>query len=243
MPSRFWVPLPSVRIEAVRLEHLHAAVSRWFDDTPADHGALVKPYAISPPARSADGSAGFELTALSSGAEARLRSRSGAGAGIRLGAQLVSIGLPVVIRTESWESLALASGRRSWTLDFITPVTFRRGNRSSPLPTPNVVLRGLQDSWNAFSGQDRRELDREHHERLWVSHISGSSEPMMVSGLKISGFIGQVVFRGDDQPTADLVDPLFRLAAYAGVGSGRAKGLGVTRLVQRRSARTTDLAR
>ncbi|MFT4216352.1 MAG: CRISPR system precrRNA processing endoribonuclease RAMP protein Cas6 [Micropruina sp.] len=55
----------------------------------------------------------------------------------------------------------------------------------------------------------------------------------------MSAFTGRVLYRCDVPSTRELVDALFRLAPYAGVGSAKAKGLGVTRLhpPQRKRAR------
>lgn len=230
MPSRWWLPVDGVRPERVRLEHLHAAVSRWFDETAAEHSAATKPYAISPLAGDPGGGLGFELSTLTTAAEERLREAAAPPATIRLGPDRAALGPLGRIAHESWASLAEPSGARAWELEFVTPATFRRGNRSSPLPVAASVLRGLLDSWNACSGLPPRELGRRESDGVWVSDIDGRSEAMALSGLRVSGFVGRVRFRCDDPAVRDLVDPLFRLAPYSGVGSARAKGLGVTRL-------------
>lgn len=231
MPSRWWLPLEGARPDRVRLEHLHAAVSRWFDKTPEQHAAGTKPYAISPlasEARSAE--VGLELATLTAEAEECLLDRLVPPATVRLGSDHALLGRPRQTATEAWSSLAMPSGTCSWDLEFVTPVTFRRGNRASPLPVPGSVLRGLLDSWNAWSGLPIRNLTRHDTDEIWVSDIDGHSEPIIVSGLRMSAFVGRICFRCDSQAIADLVDPLFRLAPYAGVGSAKAKGLGVTRL-------------
>lgn len=233
MPSRWWIPLQGARPDRVRLEHLHAAVSRWFDKTSEQHSAGTKPYALSPLARDADFSGvGFELSTLTSAAEECLLERVAPPATIRLGPDQVLLGEPRKTDAEQWSSLAIPSGARSWDLEFVTPVTFRRGNRSSPFPMPAAVLRGLLDSWNAWSGMPIRNLTRQDGDEIWVSDIDGRSDSMTVSGVRLSAFVGRVCFRCDNEAVADLVDPLFRLAPYAGVGSAKAKGLGVTRLHQ-----------
>lgn len=233
MPSRWWIPLQGARPERVRLEHLHAAVSRWFDRTPEQHAAGTKPYAISPLARDAESSGvGFELATLTAGADECLLERVAPPGTIRLGQDQAVLGQPRKTDSEAWSSLATPSGATSWDLEFVTPVTFRRGNRASPLPVPGSVLRGLLDSWNAWSGMPARNLTRQDTDEIWVSDIDGRSEPMTVSGVRLSAFVGRICYRCDNQATAELVDPLFRLAPYAGVGSAKAKGLGVTRLHQ-----------
>ena len=243
MPSRWWIPLQGARPDRVRLEHLHAAVSRWFDRSPEQHAAGTKPYAISPLARDADSpGVGFELATLTAAAEECLLERVVPPATIRLGPDQVLLGEPRKTDTEQWSSLANPSSAGSWDLEFVTPVTFRRGNRSSPLPMAGSVLRGLLDSWNAWSGMPIRNLTRQDSDEIWVSDIDGRSEPMTVSGVRLSAFVGRVCFRCDNQAIADLVDPLFRLAPYAGVGSAKAKGLGVTRLHQAPARRSRATA-
>ena len=241
MPSRWWIPLQGARPDRVRLEHLHAAVSRWFDRTPEQHAAGTKPYALSPLARDAESSGvGFELSTLTADVEEQLLERVAPPATIRLGPGQVLLGQLRRTDSEAWPSLAIPSGARSWDLEFVTPVTFRRGNRSSPLPVAGSVLRGLLDSWNAWSGLPIRNLTRQDSDEIWVSDIQGRSEPITVSGIRLSAFVGRVCFRCDDQAIADLVDPLFRLAPYAGVGSAKAKGLGVTRLHRALMRRSRD---
>lgn len=239
MPTRWWIPLEGARPEQVKLEHVHAAVSRWFDRTAEHHAAGVKPYAISPLARGEDGGVGFEVSTLTAAAERLLDIATAPPATVRLGSDQAVVGRPYRVVNESWESLATPGGHDTWELEFITPVTFRRGNRASPLPVAGAVLRGLVTSWNALSGLPERNLTRQHSDDVWVSDIQGASQRMTLSGLRLSGFAGRVVYRCDVPDTRDLVDALFRLAPYAGVGSAKAKGLGVTRLhpAQRRARR------
>lgn len=243
MPSRWWLPLPDARPDRVRLEHLHAALSHWLDPSEQAHVARTKPWAISPLA-SEDGETGCEVALLERAASAppatvespvpdlvsRLRRQAKPGVTIRLGADRVQVGEPRLIASETWESLAAPRSTRSWELDFVTPVTFRSGNRSSPLPAPRTLLRGLLESWNTCSGLPERMLDRRHDDAVWVSDLSGRSVTMKLSGLTVSGFLGQVTYRCDERAAAELADGLFRLAPYTGCGSARAKGLGVTRL-------------
>ncbi|MFT3861384.1 CRISPR system precrRNA processing endoribonuclease RAMP protein Cas6 [Micropruina sp.] len=237
MPTRWWIPLEGVRPERVKLEHIHAAASRWFDRTPEQHAAGSKPYSISPLAKDTAGGVGFELSTLTDEAGGLLRTAVVPPATLRLGIDQAIVGRPSRLVAESWESLAQPSGSGRWELEFVTPVTFRHGRRSSPLPVAASVLRGLVDTWNSHSGLPHRELTRRDTDEVWVSDIEGRSELMMVSGIRLSAFSGRVCYRCDDQWVAGLVDALFRLAPYAGVGSAKAKGLGVTRLRPVRRAR------
>lgn len=217
----------------VSLEHLHAAVSGWFDDTAAEHAAATKPYALSPMSRSSTdrpAEVGFELGVLTDEAFARLRSAGRPGRSIRFGGQHGRLGSAVGLARESWDALAKPSGACAWELEFVTPATFRSRNRSSPWSAPPAVVRGLGESWKQHSGLPPRERSHLQLDSIWVSDVDGRSEPMTLSNLRVSGFVGRIRYQCDDKAVADLVDPLFRLAVYSGVGSAKAKGLGVTRL-------------
>ncbi|MFT4216351.1 MAG: hypothetical protein QM619_04080 [Micropruina sp.] len=168
MPTRWWIPLDGARPEQVKLEHVHAAVSRWFDRTVENHAAGVKPYAISPLARGDDGRVGFEVSTLTAFAENLLEIATAPPATVRLGGDQVMVGRPIRVADESWESLAEPSGADRWDLEFVTPVTFRHGHRASPLPVAGAVLRGLLTSWNALSGFPERELTRQQSDDVWV---------------------------------------------------------------------------
>ena len=64
MPSRWWVPIPGLDPHFVRLEHLHAAVTRWFDSSAGEHHANGKPYAVSPLRPGDAGGVGVEIGIL-----------------------------------------------------------------------------------------------------------------------------------------------------------------------------------
>lgn len=249
MPSRWWLPLPEARPDRVKHEHLHAAISAWFDTTREEHKARSKRFVISPLTRDRSGQVGCEVGLLERAASApaesdgspsfdpsqRLLDRSRPGTSIRLGSDRIRVGRPHLIVSETWESLATPSRARRWALDFVTPVTFRHGNRSSPLPAPATVLHSLLDSWNGGSGLPRL-LGHAETDAVWVSDIAGRSTVMALSGLTMSGFTGQVTYRCDNPAVIPVVDALFRLAPYAGCGAARSKGLGVTRISMQRGA-------
>ena len=239
MPSRWWVPVTAVSPERVTLEQVHAAISSWFDRTPAEHTASVKPYAVSP-LSGEPSQMGVEVSILTPEALTRLRQSAVAGEKIRLGSQIGRLGLATRLDEESWDALNSPTEARSWELEFLTPTTFRRGDRSSPWPAPPAVLRGLSESWGAWSQLSRRDPTHQEVDSVWVSDIAGQSHPMILAGTHISGFVGRLRYQCDDVGAAAVVDPLFRLAPFCGVGSAKAKGLGVTRL---RSGRQPQSAR
>lgn len=229
MPSRWWIPIAGIDPDHVRVEHVHAAVSAWFDKTTAEHRESPKPYAISPLAQgSRAGEYGCEVGILTARAAARLKDAVDGTPRIRLGRATGRVNGIELIHETTWDELAIASGSREWSLTFATPATFRQRSRSTPLPHPASILHGLATTWEAFSDLEPRTVPRENADRIWIADLQGSSQPVRVSQMNLSGFVGTVVIRCDDAKLSSIIDPLFRLAEYSGVGTARAKGLGVT---------------
>ncbi len=235
MPSRWLVPLAGIDLERVTGEQVHSALTRWFDLDKRDHNAQQMPYALSP-MRETGGLPAVEVRLLSARAEEQFATASVLGVNLRLGGLSGASFTPRRLRDEAWRSLATPSGATSWVLDFVTPATFRRGTRSTPWPAPSAVLRGLTECWAAWSGLGQRDVSHQQADEVWVSDIDGRSHPVVMSGMHLSGFVGRIRYRCDDKDVARLVDPLFRLAEYSGIGTGTAKGLGVTRVVDARPA-------
>lgn len=224
--------------QRVKLEHVHAACSAWFDRTGLDHVANEKPYAVSPLTEHT-GRVGVEIATLSGDAAELLALSTAPGTTVRLGAQVMPVGEPILMHADSWSELDGAPPQREWTLEFVTPTTFRSGDRSSPLPAVATVMAGLARSWSAWSGLPERTFDPRTDRALWVSDLDLRSTvlPLTVRTrsdgnreIHLSGVLGTMTLRCDDAATALRVGPLIRLAPYAGVGSMRQKGLGVARL-------------
>lgn len=238
MPSRWFVPVHSVDPERVRLEFVHAAFSRWFDDSEVEHEANDKPYAVSP-MTAYRGRVGVEIATLSDDAQRQLEERARSGAHVRLGNQTRRVDRPVLLATQSWEQLESCPFEGLWRLELVTPTTFRSGDRSSPLPTMGTLMGGLARAWNRWSGREPRTFEPRRDGALWVSDLDLRStllrlklrdrhgDPMTVH---LSCALGSLTLRCDDKATAARVAPLLRLAPYAGIGSMRGKGLGVARL-------------
>lgn len=232
VPSRWWLPIHGIHAAGVRPEHVHAVVSRWFDKTTGEHRAQAKPYAVSPLADSPHGTGlGCEVGVLTDAARDRLIDGATVAGRVRLGSSYAEVGDPAPLHEESWKSLAVPSGARAWTLEFVTPVTFRQGSRSTPLPTPASVLRGLAESWAVFSPSDPLIIPRERADALWISDLRGETHSLRIAQMHLRGFLGRVTLQCDAADIARTADCLLRLAPYAGIGTARAKGLGVTRVV------------
>lgn len=227
MPAIYWLPLPGVR-EPAALEHVHAAFTEWFDDA-AEHDAHhdnVKPYRLAP-LSTRNGIWGVEVSLLTEKAFTALATRIEAGASVRLGRVRTRVETPLVVLGESWADLAHWRGDDAWKVTFLTPFAARTGNRTSPFPTPGVVLRPATDAWAHFSGLPPLRVAAPDQAHLWVSHVELSTTTVALNGHKHPGALGTVVYRADSPEVARTASSLFRLAAYCGMGSFRGKGMGV----------------
>ena len=231
MPSRWEIPLPGADPAGIRVEHLHAAISTWFDDDDDQHHRPIKPYSVSPPRPSANGVV-VEIGLLDDALEARLQSTAGPGSRIRLGRQSLTIPTGVQqVATVPWDDLSVAHGAHAWCLRFVTPLTFRRGNRFTPLPAPTPILGSLRRSWNAFAPPELAVSLDLSSDPVWVTDIDGHNEVMNVNGRTVSGFLGRLRMEGE--AGADYVHAVSRivtLAPFAGVGAYTTRCFGVTRV-------------
>ncbi|MDO5287709.1 MAG: CRISPR system precrRNA processing endoribonuclease RAMP protein Cas6 [Actinomycetia bacterium] len=229
MPESWFVPLRLV--PPVKPDHLHAALSRWFDvgteDLPDRHHDTVKPYTVSP-LTERDGW-GVEVSTLTAEASWRLAVATRRGPEIRLGRQVAAVGRPVRLARASWSELAEVPPRRSWEVEFLTPTTFRTGQRASPFPDLRVVLRGPQVCWDAYSQRPPR-LHPPDFRALWVADVELQTVQVPVRATTVPAALGRLEIRCDDPAVARAVAPLLALAPYCGVGSFRGKGFGVVRV-------------
>lgn len=236
MPAIYWLPFAEVS-GPVPVEHLHAAFSHWFDTIPArdngpdddPHHATVKPYRLAPVSKRGGGW-GMEASVLTEDAFRVLAGRIAAGAGVRLGRLRTTVGTPIVLQGESWADLAEWSGETAWRVEFLTPFISRTGNRSSPFPAPQVVLRAATDAWAQFSGHPPLRVAPVDHAQLWVSALDVSTTGVMINGHRHPGAVGHLVYRAAEPRVAAAASSLFRLAAYCGMGSFRGKGMGIVRV-------------
>lgn len=151
MPDLWFVPVVGVDPARVRLEHVHAAFSRWFDRSPAEHAANDKPYTLSPLTHDERGGLGVEIATLTECARGRLVEAAVDGARVRLGNQTRPVRAPRRLVGRTWAELAAHDTDRRWRLEFVTPATFRSGDRSSPMPRVDTILDGLQQAWSCWS--------------------------------------------------------------------------------------------
>lgn len=229
MPSRWEITLAGAEPGAVRWEHLHAAISTWFDDD-KEHHDKVKPFSLTPP-RDGERHPVLEIGLLRDDLVDRLLSSWAPGARMRLGrAHLTSVAEPRQIAAARWEDLVTGHLDRAWCLRFVTPLTFRRGNRFTPLPAPTPILGSLRRSWNTHAPDDAQVTLDLVGDPVWTTDIDGANEVLTVNGLTVSGFVGRLRIECDaPDATARAVATLMRLAPYSGVGANTTRCFGVTR--------------
>lgn len=239
MPATYWLPLPGMRRPA-RVEHLHAAFSRWFDQSEDDavesatappgdaqprHTAKVKSYRLAPMSRR-EGLWGAEVSVLTERAFRSLESHIAQRSVVRLGRTVTPVEVPVVLRGDSWDDLARWPGETAWQVEFLTPFSYRTNSRSSPFPSPSVVLRAAIATWTRF-GPGMVEVSPTTTAQLWVSRIDVTTTTYTLNENRHPGALGTITYRADDRDVARTLSPLFRLANYCGMGSFRGKGMGV----------------
>ncbi|WP_192909368.1 CRISPR system precrRNA processing endoribonuclease RAMP protein Cas6 [Gandjariella thermophila] len=149
------------------------------------------------------------------------------------------------VEAVTWPQLAAGRDRPGWTLEFVSPVTFRRGNRFVPWPSPSAVFGSLRAAWRRFGARHVGDLEVDLRlDPIVVTAISGASQVERVvlherpnpSGerqpvtVTVGGFLGRVTYAVDGTIDPAAVDSLTRLAPYTGVGSYTTRGFGGVRV-------------
>ena len=223
MPQQWWISLDRVTLP-IRMEHIHAVATRWFDIAEA-HWSTLKPYSISP-LTERSGQYGFHIGTLLDELGDVLVARLSANPRVRLGSEKAQVGTAEIIRAQTWEELEQYSGARQLEVDLLTPLTHRSGSRNSPLPNPPAIIRGLATHWEAWHGPLGAEVT-DVGRALWASDVYLSSTTVDFHRQVISGSLGGLRLRCDDRALTPIADKLLRLAPYAGIGSFTLKGCGV----------------
>lgn len=235
MPAVFFLPLPDLDGPA-RPEHLHAAFTSWFDAPGRAwaHRSSAKPYTISP-VMVLDERVGVEIRVLTDEAERLLHLAAASAPVVRLGAHRTRVGEPQRTAVASWDELAAAGGSL-WRVEFLTPTTFRTGNRCSPMPTPSVILRAPGEAWRAFAPTPIAPLGHAESSMIRVCELDLRTEEAELvlpdgSGARRAeaapAVLGRLTCCCDDPAIAAKAGPLFRLAPFSGIGSFRGRGMGI----------------
>lgn len=141
----------------------------------------------------------------------------------------------------SYEELAApallrdGSGPNRWTLEFVSPVTFRQRGMNQPLPTPDLVFGSLLDKWNAVAPLALpEEVRRFAGECLAISRfdLHSAAEPTKNGAIQI-GALGRCTYTAANRDRYWLacIETLAHFALYSGVGAGTTRGFGRSRLL------------
>lgn len=191
---------------------VHRTLSRWLD---SDHHAQRKPWS---------------WTAQDSGLNISLLDD-------RLAERLVhcadAASTPVQQVTKAdWAQLRSGRPRDGWQLEFLSPVTFRRGNRFLPWPSPSAVFGSLRAAWRVFAAPEVGDLELDLRlDPLVVTALSGASHTERViahnkDSVLVGGFVGTVRYALDGAADPRVIDTLVRLAPFSGVGAYTTRGFG-----------------
>ena len=232
MLTRWWVPIDGVNPAEVGVHHVHAVVSSFLDDNPAEHRYGEKPYGVTPMMANPRGEVGVEVSLYNEAMIERLRERTTQRAGVRLGRQHGQIGPLRLVGARQWQELRDSVGHSTWHIDLLTPATFRNGDRDSPLPSVRTVVDGLVRCWAAW-GPDPAPDQRKATAASWISQLNLRSEtvtyPMNRGGRRIqvamTGSLGAMEWRCEPQAHA-VVGPLMALAEFTGIGGMTRRGFG-----------------
>jgi len=261
MPSRWEVALTGPLDTPVPLGAVQAVVSGWLDDPSQGHEAgsaarirsahvgPVRPWACGPlQVRSPGGLdetapvAILQVRLLDDKLADRLAHAICPGSPVRLGKGEYQIAAPVhEVGRATWPDLRRWSGERAWQVRFVTPVCLRRGNRTSPLPTPESIARGLAERWQRLNPATAPPVSGPGTAQVWVSDIDGLSGAQILTRRAkhggrwrftdevISGFTGRIRYVCDHGTDTDAANfgALMAFAAFAGAGSHTTYGFGV----------------
>ena len=252
MPSNWEVTLVGPADAAIPLTAPHAVISRWLDDPARDnarpdnapqseHDGRVKKWACGPPRAIPGTGIAFQIRLLDDSLADRLHASATRGATVRLGTSHYQIDGPARLTAQAaWPELRQWPGTRAWQVRFLTPACARRRNRTSPLPAPDALARGLADRWQHLHPATAPQLTWRGTGPVWVSDLDGHSEVQILSRRArregqpprseeiISGFTGRVRYVCDHGADAEAAcfSALLAFAIFAGAGSHTAYGFG-----------------
>jgi CRISPR-associated endoribonuclease Cas6 len=237
MPSQWTIRLEGPAAPDIPAEAPHAVVSRWLDE---DHAAPVKPYSITPP-ESRGRRTTLQVRLLDDALSGPLTVHTEPGTVVRLGRHRFTVTTPPALEHGcSWAQLSATPPRRAWEVAYVSPVTFRRRNRTCPWPAPDSVLTSLSARWQALDAATAPTITHQVLRSVWVSDIEGRSRPFTLKDTIVSGFVGRLRYACDGtDDEAATVSALFAFARYAGIGSHTAFGLGAARVALERRPHST----
>ena len=213
--------------------------AQWLDTGIGAHRAASKAWSVGWPQRTAAGVT-IDVRTYGAGSGYQLGSTACAGHPVRFGTHRGRIAKDArVVAQRDWAAFTNAPAATAWTIEFLSPTTFRRANAFHPLPTPATILRGLEASWRRYAPIRLEQSPRAASDEVLVTDIAGESVTMRelqrtgphrrATELTISGFVGsmRLVCPG---PAATPVGQLLAWAEFTGIGAWTTRGLGTVRV-------------
>lgn len=221
---------------------VHRLLSRWLD---TDHHAARKPWSWTT-LRLNSGERVIEIglvddtlvEALVGNADTWRRSR-------RARADLPMPEPLQQISAANWSQLRASTSTCEWTVEFASPVTFRRGNQFLPWPAPSAVFGSLRAAWRTFAAPHIGDITLDLSlDPIIVTALDGASQTERVvlherpnaTGARdavevtVGGFVGRLRYAAHDPTNAAAANSLIKLAPFAGVGAYTTRGFGAVRI-------------
>ena len=232
MPSLWSWPLATA--DDLDRRAVHALLSEWLD---IDHHAKSKPWSWS--AHPGE----LRIGLLDDGLVERLLDRAEAYRRSRTHrAGVTPVAAARQIAAASWGLIADLRPGLAWTLEFTSPVTFRRGQRFVPWPAPSSVFGSLRATWRTFAAPHVGDLELDLAlDPVIVTSVRGHSVTERVAlrdrrsatratlQVPVDGFLGNVTYTIDGTVDPAAVSSLARLAPFCGVGAYTTRGFGAVR--------------
>lgn len=237
MPSRWRWYVGGATVPDRRV--VHAVVASWLDD---DHHADRKPWSWT---ICQDGDQQvIDIGLLDDSLVDRLIARADKYRVASAGRVAMIAPLEQVAAT-TWAQLARLPSRTCWTMEFVSPVTFRRGSHFLPWPAPSPVFGSLRSAWRSFGAPHVGDVTLDLKlDPIVVTAMSGESQTEQVvlrrsrevggqpTQLTVTGFTGRLRYAVDGVVDPSAVAALVALAPYAGVGAYTTRGFGGVRHVR-----------
>ncbi len=122
---------------------------------------------------------------------------------------------------------------KHWTLEFLTPTSFRRHGKQELFPLPELVYGSLLRRWNQHSTSPFPGGSEHEFQKLLMTRYNLQTELLAFSTYKVVGCKGKASYAlpPDGSPYLNVqVAVLNKFASFAGVGYKTTMGMGMVRV-------------
>lgn len=223
---RVWgIPLAPLDTRRVQLAHTHAVVSRVLDD---DHWQQDKPWTLRP-ITSGEGVTLLAITTIGDTAAQRLVDGFTPGSTLDFGGQpTTSLTPPAIVEAADSAAIRAVEPRRSHVVHFMSPTTFLRDTRSTPMVDASRIYRSARSRWASLLDEDPPEFHNQDQGLgdIWISDIDGASRHFRTGKMHVSGFTGRARYVCDTDDAARVFTALLEFSRLVGLGAKTRRGLG-----------------